>query len=345
MEVDKKIILKMIKDFVYHNPKYDNISVAEKYAFVTAISGVELCDVLFVDDAKAQVVGDMYGKMYVKGSGGCIDIWVKIIHDIYQPEKSKNRREQREFFRIFCCDYLSELRNQTISNMGISITDSIKSSLDEYLEFDSSELFNSGDLIRVFGGAIRDIIADMPINDIDIICGSVSAKRLKTLLESKGYKYMESLTPKDLSSVYSDIKIICEPHTYLKGDKIVQLIRPRPEKFTRVVKPEPNPYEVAIHELIKNVDISCCGVSYDGVDLIEDVEDAVLHCRFKMFEVNNSAKMTHRDRIIHRKYKLSDRGWEEITDQNRVSMERELKVNSILDDGYFDFIKSWEGPF
>ena len=41
----------------------------------------------------------------------------------------------------------------------------IKEKLDEYLEFDSNELFNfKNSLVRVFGGAIRDIIANMPIN-------------------------------------------------------------------------------------------------------------------------------------------------------------------------------------
>ncbi len=35
----------------------------------------------------------------------------------------------------------------------------IKEKLDEYLEFDSNELFNfKNSLVRVFGGAIRDII-------------------------------------------------------------------------------------------------------------------------------------------------------------------------------------------
>jgi hypothetical protein len=37
---------------------------------------------------------------------------------------------------------------------------------------------------------------------------------------------MESLTPKDLSSIYTDIRVINEPHSWLKVDKIIQLIRP-----------------------------------------------------------------------------------------------------------------------
>lgn len=42
----------------------------------------------------------------------------------------------------------------------------IKSKIDEYLEFDSNLLLQNKniDLIRIFGGAIRDIIAEMPMN-------------------------------------------------------------------------------------------------------------------------------------------------------------------------------------
>ena len=56
----------------------------------------------------------------------------------------------------------------------------IKEKLDEYLEFDSNLLFNRTPiqseyeysikvkrLVRIFGGAIRDIIAGQTINDID----------------------------------------------------------------------------------------------------------------------------------------------------------------------------------
>ena len=57
----------------------------------------------------------------------------------------------------------------------------IKEKLDEYLEFDSNLLFNRTPieehsikfkrLVRVFGGAIRDIIAGQKINDVDnFIC-------------------------------------------------------------------------------------------------------------------------------------------------------------------------------
>ncbi len=217
------------------------------------------------------------------------------------------------------------------------IANKIKSSLDEYLEFDSSELFVP-DITKVFGGAIRDIIANMPIHDVDIICASRSAKMLDSILKNNGYHCVDGLIPKDLSSVYTDIKIICEPKTYIKGIKIVQVIKPS-GAATQL-----NNYIDSIERLISNVDISCCGVSYDGVGLVENVPDAILHCRNKVYKVNNGAEMLNK-RLIHRKAKLEDRGWEEI--EGGILNNRDIKIDEVLkadayEDGYYDHIKSWK---
>ena len=48
----------------------------------------------------------------------------------------------------------------------------IKSKLDEYLEFNSDELFNRNDFCVIFGGAIRDIVSGGKvenIKDIDVM--------------------------------------------------------------------------------------------------------------------------------------------------------------------------------
>jgi hypothetical protein len=225
--------------------------------------------------------------------------------------------------------------------------DKIKLELDNYLEFDSNLLFSSSGsekinvsrLVRVFGGAIRDIIADMPINDIDILSGSRSIKPLQSILESNGYVYMDSLTPKDLSSIYHDIKVINEPHTWIKGTKIVQIIRPVGKYFN-------DSYEKGFINLIQNVDMSCCGVSYDGENLYENYPNAILHSSSKVFEFNKMAMMYNEKRFIHRKYKLEDRGWRELQDKSDI---RDLKINSILNDNIkyinethnHNFVKFW----
>jgi hypothetical protein len=204
--------------------------------------------------------------------------------------------------------------------------DLIKSKLDEYLEFDSNILFNNKwNLVRVFGGAIRDSIANQPINDVDILVGSKALKEIEFILENKGYHYMEMLNGKDLQVMYNDIHIITEPHTWVKvsmtGAKIVQLIKP-------VVFNQENDfikYRQGFLDLISNVDFSCCGVSWDGDEVYEDYPNSIVHCQNKVFSVNKSAKMYSDKRVIHRKVKLQNRGWKEI--EYGIDINRELKLN------------------
>lgn len=200
----------------------------------------------------------------------------------------------------------------------------IKQKLDEYLEFNSDGLFKHFNAVRIFGGAIRDIIANQNINDIDILCGSLAHKYLEEALKYNGYKYFDYLTAKDIQSLYKDIKIINEPHTWIKNNKIVQLIRPKVVGFTSFANLS---YNEVIHKLVNNVDMSCCGVSYDK-DLHEDYPNAILHCLNMVYSVNKSAYMYSRERFIHRQRKLDNRGWKEIDDS--IEVNRDLKLNHII---------------
>lgn len=217
----------------------------------------------------------------------------------------------------------------------------IKEKLDEYLEFDSKLLFNRTPiqneyeysvkvkrLVRIFGGAIRDIIADQPINDIDILVGAQSSKLLEFTLKEQGYTYMESLTPKDLSAVYTNIKIINEPRTWIKGTKIVQLIRP----VIRVTRDSDlRYYEKGFIDLIQNVDISSCGVSWDGENLYENYPNAIAHCQNLSFYINKRAKMYSPNRSEMRSYKFISRGWKQI-EMNDTAVARDQRIESLLSD-------------
>ena len=219
----------------------------------------------------------------------------------------------------------------------------LKEKLDEYLEFDSDLLFNiiptdssrvrCKRLVRIFGGAIRDIIANQPIHDIDILVGAKSILAVNEVLESVGYNFIESVYPKDLSSMYSDIHVINEPHTWIKGTKIVQLIRPvvntmNGSKVDKVF------YEQTFIDLIQNVDLSCCGISYDGYDLYQNYPDAILHCQKKIFCVNENAKMCSYSRISRRISKMEERGWVKI--KNNISNRRDVNISYILGDDLID---------
>jgi hypothetical protein len=217
----------------------------------------------------------------------------------------------------------------------------IKEKLDEYLEFDSNLLFNRTPvqseyehsvkvkrLVRIFGGAIRDIISGQTINDIDIIVGAQSCRLVELTLKERGYTYMESLTPKDLSSVYTDIKVINEPRTWLKGNKIVQLIRP----VIRVTRDSDlRYYERGFVDLIQNVDISCCGVSWDGENLYENYPNAIAHCQNLSFYVNRRAKMYSSNRSNMRSYKFISRGWKQI-EMDDTAVARDQRIENLLSD-------------
>lgn len=223
--------------------------------------------------------------------------------------------------------YLQFMREEKLRNIAVTQEDKIRKSLNEYLEFDSDELFKSKfNLVRIFGGAIRDILAEQPINDVDILCGSKALRYIESVLEQNGYQYMEMLNGKDLQEMYSEIHIINEPHTWIKGKKIVQLIRPSIGSKGK----DEQVYRQGFSDLIANVDFSCCGVSYDGETLHEDYENAIVHCQSKVFSVNMFAKMYSRKRALYRKVKLEDRGWKEI--ENVKNINRELKIANVLDE-------------
>lgn len=230
--------------------------------------------------------------------------------------------------------YLQYMREEKLRDISVTQEDKIRQSLSEYLEFDSDELFKSKfNLVRVFGGAIRDILAGQKINDIDILCGSKAMSYIESVLEQNGYQYMEMLNGKDLQEMYSEIHIINEPHTWIKGNKIVQLIRPSNWKVSNGVsnsfpKIDSSLYEEGFRDLISNVDLSCCGVSYDGENLYEDYPNAIVHCQSKVYSVNKSAKMYSERRINHRIHKLKDRGWKEI--ESKTDVNRDMKINVLF---------------
>lgn len=198
----------------------------------------------------------------------------------------------------------------------------IRQKLSDYLEFDCDKLFhNKYNLIRIFGGAIRDIIADQPINDVDILCGSKAFGFVEFILQNNGYKFFEHLNGKDLQEMYSDVHVICEPHTWIKGDKVVQIIKPS-GGLEGV-----SSYTELFNRLLENVDLSCCGVSYDG-ELHEDFKNAIVHCKNRVFSVNSLAKMYSYKRISHRVAKLEGRGWSKI--ENTIEKNRDLKLNLVL---------------
>ena len=131
-----------------------------------------------------------------------------------------------------------------------------------------------------------------------------------------------------MSLLYKEIHIINEPLTYMKEGKFIQLIRPivPPHDYT---KGDKLIITDKINQLIRGVDISCCGVSYDRNGVREDYPNAISHCECKVFEENESHIMRNKSRYGERIHKMVERGWEELKDTTVKRYEREVSINQL----------------
>jgi hypothetical protein len=254
----------------------------------------------------------------------------KLANNLYQTSKI-NYTFFRKYFSVLSPEKEKrDIKINGLINDTLEIDTKVKEKLDEYLEFDSDELFDNGDLIRIFGGAIRDSIADQPINDVDILVGSSSYIRLKKFIELKGYKFVPDFVSMDISAIYNDIAIINEPHTYMKGDKKIQFIRPVVGSSLTKDVSDLEFYKEGFKRLISEVDLSCCGVSYDGLNVNEDYKDAILHCKNKVFIADKDTAMYHHKRVKNRIAKMISRGWSQIKKEDAVKYRRKFKIEELI---------------
>lgn len=208
----------------------------------------------------------------------------------------------------------------------------IKKHLDHYLEFDSNLLFDKRriDFVSIFGGAIRDIVANdqNTINDIDIIGLPLSLHWVATVLEENGYKKMNLVKP-DLHTIYKKISFIFEPITFMNNNhKIVQLIKPH---NTNVQNRPPNEFQLIrqnYYSLLTNVDLTSSGLFYDGEELYESIKFAYTHCKSKIYEKIDYAMMYDSNRTHRRAGNLKwNKGWTEYKDD--VLLNRAIKINHL----------------
>lgn len=216
------------------------------------------------------------------------------------------------------------------------ITKVVKKRLTEYLGFNVDLLYEVADYVSVFGGSVRDSINGDTINDVDILCLSDSAKILRKLLMEQGYKEAEYIK-KDMVGLYKGVRVINEPTTYIYNDNIVQLIRPSLQFG------ENNIYK-CYSELLYNVDLSCCGVYYDGKHVKESINDSISQIILKNFCKVYEAKMISEERIQNRINKMMERGWNyfesrhnmptidmDIIKNHIMAMGRDITIDLILD--------------
>jgi len=202
-----------------------------------------------------------------------------------------------------------------------TLQEKVEKHISEYVEFDIKEIFEVADYISIYGGAVRDSLAGMEIHDVDILCMPNSAVKLKEYLEEKHNYEMVDLCKRGSLEMYKDISVIAEPWTLMNDKKrIIQLIILRyPDgyyykKHNRITYS--NAYQKAYYNLIRNVDISSCGVFLEGnngsIKLMEACVDGIAHCLTKRYLINHWAILYESNRTIMREHKLNSRGWKNI---------------------------------
>ena len=216
----------------------------------------------------------------------------------------------------------------------------VQKGISNYIGFDVQEIFNQGDYITIFGGSVRDSLAGLKIHDVDILCMPKSANTLAQFLNEKyGYERID-LYDEDALNMYKGISLIHQPWTLMNDKKkIIQIIKP-------TFRNNEIDYIRAYQDLIKNVDLSCCGVylnylnmpgingyNHGGIRITEACKDAIIHCLSRVYEVNRWSKLYNTNRTIQRDNKLRDRGWTNLANLansvNKLKIDRRLKLNAL----------------
>lgn len=222
----------------------------------------------------------------------------------------------------------------------------IEKDISEYLGFHIKEIINNKiSNVYVYGGSVRDSIANKKIHDIDILTLTDSMHELIPILVKNGYKKMDRMKV-DILKMYKKVSIIYEPHTYYKvidnDIRYVQLIRPGYSKFLKTnnysfssKKDQRSDSKDNIDNLfyvMSQVDLSNCAVNYSyNLGLKETYYGAVLHCRNNCFNILDT-EMNVPENISLRIKKFNGRGWKEITEKEENKLVRMKKMNTLIDD-------------
>ncbi len=164
----------------------------------------------------------------------------------------------------------------------------------------------------IFGGAVRDAIANKPINDIDIVCFSEAEAIMNKRLRVKGFTWAEC---GEFDELYHGISLFSAPILFTKGNCKIHLIRLNPANsllgldwqkgFSKAEG------RIAQEKVVANVDIDICGVYYHPITgVVEAVEGAVNNALNHRFYSCDDGRMHHPTRAKERVLKLVNRGYE-----------------------------------
>jgi len=170
---------------------------------------------------------------------------------------------------------------------------------------------------KIFGGSLRDLVADLPIEgDLDILVPAsdfVSVRR--NFAESPNWIIDELIDTTSYNFKLDRLRVEKVLNFKNISNKIVQLIKIKNED--RVL----DDYELILNN-IKSVDIRCCGLMLDmDGNLFEIIDGAHQDCKDKALRLNPFVKdKCAKSKVMKRIDKFVTRGWTNyITDEELVN--------------------------
>ncbi len=186
----------------------------------------------------------------------------------------------------------------------------------------------------VYGGAIRDSLAGLPIKgDLDIsmprnMFKVIQKKFMQSVRWHKNIKSLNKLSVSNSANPTTVKKILSSVETFANiADKKIQLIAPNICDEVNI-----NGIDSGIIDIVSNVDIVCCGVLTDMFGIIyEIVPGAFDDCKNKILNFNSDIKVTHTSikQLNLRITKLKQRGWTNNININKIELIKEdtSKIN------------------
>ena len=177
----------------------------------------------------------------------------------------------------------------------------------------------------VYGGAIRDMVAGLPLKgDLDIVSSyesyliTLENFRMSGKWEEEGRisAYRPAIPPRhSIAPGYRKNKNIGKNITFKTfGDTKVQLIQAKKKNTRDILE--------ANLRIVKDVDIICCGLVMDvNGEIFEVLDNAHNDCLNRILRLNKFSRSLNVDFLQKRIEKLSKRGW-----KSRINMERVKKM-------------------
>jgi len=170
------------------------------------------------------------------------------------------------------------------------------------------------DSCMIYGGAVRDLLANIPIGgDLDIVIPYNKYDKLRRIFNTSVRwirKKEEQHNILSYKEIRSDIINNVSTYTNFTGD-VIQLIQALPNS-KNVIIVDQYKFNLGVLNIITKTDIRCSAVMTDIYgNTFEVIKDALMDCKNKTLYLNTELdnKDINKQAILKRIQKLKARGW------------------------------------